>query len=352
MSGLVHLVDRSVLRVAGQGTAKFLQGLCTQDMSKMQEHTFSPAAFLSAKGRVLCDTIVLPTSSDEFLIDCHSAVSKSLLRFLIRHKLREPFKVEDVSKTHAVLAALPPSALPASSSSSQAAPEIPSGFLADPRYAAMGHRAVLEREAAMKLCSDAALDLSAYHMWRMCCAVPEGPIDFPVNVALPLYGNLDLLNFISFKKGCYIGQELTMRTKHVGAVRRRMFSVFSTKGEPQEVLNSLKLDPSMPLPLAALQASAGSNLPSFATAELAAENEAARSIKGEGDKGKQIGVLHSVVNNVGLCLLRCSRQMNWAKDFKDELPLDSGTMLFSEDLALAVRAPPYALHADQADSPP
>merc|ERR1712070_1353876 len=135
---------------------------------------------------------------------------------------------------------------------SAAAADVPADFVLDPRFAALGHRALLDTEVANGLLSEGGAELSDYHFWRMCCAVPEGPIDLPVDVALPLYGNLDLLNFISFKKGCYIGQELTMRTKHVGAVRRRFFSVVSAKDDPRNLIASMKLDTAAPLCPAAL----------------------------------------------------------------------------------------------------
>lgn len=314
----------------------------------MQELGTAPAAFLSAKGRVLCDAIVVAVASEEFMLDCHNAVSKSLLRFLLRHKLREPIHIQDVSSSHAAVALLPAAALEAASSSAgDAEAEVPSHFYPDPRFAALGHRALLETEAADKLLATGGSELSAYHLWRLCCGVPEGPIDLKVDAALPLHGNLDLLNFISFNKGCYIGQELTHRTYHVGAVRRRFFSVVSAQGDPQSFVDALGLDPAAPLPPAALLGASGSELPSFASSELATENEVARAVESRTDvagQWKSIGLLHSASRNIGLCMLRSSQGLNKAENFK-ESPLAAGTQLAVGGVPLALRPPPYAFVA-------
>lgn len=57
-----------------------------------------------------------------------------------------------------------------------------------------------------------------YHLHRLVHAVPEGPADFP---ALPLEANIDFMNGVDYRKGCYVGQELTARTHHKGIVRKR-----------------------------------------------------------------------------------------------------------------------------------
>lgn len=362
MRNFIRLADRAILRVAGEGSAKFLQGLCTQDVSSLipaSRTCAAPAAFLSARGRVLCDVIIVASEPQEFLIDCHGGVATSLMRLMIRHRLREPLAIDDVSATHKVVASILPAseATPSEVSDRSGGPSgLPDGFFEDPRFAALGHRGVLDAKAADSLAAADAEVLRQYHYWRMCCGVPEGPLDLPADSALPLHANLDILNFISFSKGCYIGQELTARTKHRGAVRKRFFTVVASEGDdPQAFLDRLQLAPEMPLSAAACievaGASEGTRLPgvqvlptSSGSGDMASEEaRAVIALRPGATDWKSCGLLHSVVDNVGLCLLRCDASLNHPESFRDEVALPEGTKLATASgMPLGLRAPPYA----------
>lgn len=65
----------------------------------------------------------------------------------------------------------------------------------------------------------------AYDLHRLKLGVPEGGQDLIPEKSLLLESGLDELNAISWTKGCYMGQELTARTKYRGLVRKRLFPV-------------------------------------------------------------------------------------------------------------------------------
>jgi folate-binding protein YgfZ len=69
------------------------------------------------------------------------------------------------------------------------------------------------------------VDTQFYHVERYLHGVPEGPDEITRETALPMEVNVDLNGGIDFKKGCYVGQELTIRTKHTGVVRKRILPV-------------------------------------------------------------------------------------------------------------------------------
>ncbi|MBM3541123.1 MAG: folate-binding protein, partial [Alphaproteobacteria bacterium] len=70
-----------------------------------------------------------------------------------------------------------------------------------------------------------------YDRWRLAHGVPDGSRDLEVEKAILLESNFEELNGIDFAKGCYVGQELTARTKYRGLVKKRLFPV-AIEGAP------------------------------------------------------------------------------------------------------------------------
>lgn len=82
-----------------------------------------------------------------------------------------------------------------------------------------------------------------YVRHRILHGVPEGSLDITPNHGFPMDSNLDIMGacqsplsltrhtqlthfaIVDFRKGCYVGQELTVRTYHTGIVRKRAFPV-------------------------------------------------------------------------------------------------------------------------------
>lgn len=74
-----------------------------------------------------------------------------------------------------------------------------------------------------------------YHIQRYLRGNAEGQGEIQRETALPMESNIDLSGGIDFKKGCYVGQELTIRTKHTGVVRKRVLPVrFHAPNSPIE----------------------------------------------------------------------------------------------------------------------
>ncbi|KAB1281549.1 Gap junction gamma-2 protein [Camelus dromedarius] len=166
--------------------------------------------------------------SDEqptFLLECDTSVLDALQRHLVLHRIRRRVTVEPCPELR-VWAVLPC----ASEDASRAAPlqekaEGTAILTRDPRTARMGWRLLSQDEGSALVPGARLGDLQDYHRHRYQQGVPEGIHDLPPGVALPLESNLAFMNGISFTKGCYIGQELTARTHHMGVIRKRLFPV-------------------------------------------------------------------------------------------------------------------------------
>jgi folate-binding protein YgfZ len=92
----------------------------------------------------------------------------------------------------------------------------------DMRAPHRGHHAII---TTASLTSLALSDNDAYHARRLLDAIPEGPQELTPNRALMLEAGLDIFEAVDFRKGCYIGQEVTARTRYRGLVKRRLIPV-------------------------------------------------------------------------------------------------------------------------------
>jgi hypothetical protein len=100
--------------------------------------------------------------------------------------------------------------------------------LIDPRLAQLGARAVLPRDrsaAALEELGFAALPPAAYEQARLALGVPDGSRDLVVDRSTLLESGFEELRGVDFKKGCFVGQELTARMKYRGLVRKRLMPV-------------------------------------------------------------------------------------------------------------------------------
>ncbi|NWG70857.1 MAG: folate-binding protein YgfZ [Parvularculaceae bacterium] len=194
------LEDRAVLRVAGASASTFLQGLVSQDMSAAAGG-LAFGALLTPQGKISAEFIAA-RQDDGYLLDCHSSVAEALLKKLTVYRLRAAVALERSGE------------LAVAASTEGSAP----GFAPDPRLGALGGRAILPRDAALRL---ANADGGAYDARRIALGVPELGKDFGPDEMFLLDVNADALNGVNYKKGCFVGQEVTSRMKRKGEVRRR-----------------------------------------------------------------------------------------------------------------------------------
>jgi tRNA-modifying protein YgfZ len=228
---LPHL---GTLHIAGPDAINFLQGQVSNDTRRLQAGEPLLAAYSNSQGRVIAVLHLLPHSSGVLAVlprDLVQPTCERLRKFVLRAKV----KIEDASERLAVSGALDASALAA------AGLPVPDerGYLErdgigiariGPATAPGPARFWVIRAA---FAAGEHREASSETAWRLADIRAGMPIVYAATseafVAQML--NLDLLEGISFSKGCYTGQEIIARTQHLGRIKRRMFRLRLADGD-------------------------------------------------------------------------------------------------------------------------
>lgn len=217
--------------MSGPDRVAFLQGLTSNDISLVGPERAVFSAFLTPQGKYLHDFIVLAPDAETLALDCEAERRADLLRRLRPYRLRSKVDIADATESWAVVALFGAEAAGLLSLPEEpgAARPFEGGVAAvDPRLPGLGARLLLPRDRALAIM--AALgstpgDRDAYEALRLTLGVPAGSRDVEVEKSTLLEAGYDELNGISWDKGCYMGQELTARTKYRGLLKRRLVPV-------------------------------------------------------------------------------------------------------------------------------
>lgn len=212
------LAARAPLSVAGADARPFLQGLVSNDMDLVAPGRAVYAALLTAQGKFLHEFFVFERESG-LLLDAEAARLEDLTRRLKLYKLRAKVEVTPLAD-HAIAAIWGEGAEGAVAAVPGAAP--------DPRLTAAGARAILPAATARETLAKAGFTEateSDYDRHRLGLGLPDGSRDMEVDKAVLLECGFEELHGVDFQKGCYMGQELTARTKYRGLVKKRLMPV-------------------------------------------------------------------------------------------------------------------------------
>ncbi|KAI0269266.1 hypothetical protein BC834DRAFT_820528 [Gloeopeniophorella convolvens] len=244
----VRLQNRAIISVTGSQAAEFLNGLLSSAVTTPSRGSFF-SSFLHAQGRVICDVIVHATrdakSQSAYLIEYDPTVPEdvpALLPMLKRHVLRSKVRLRDATDEWDVWAAWGKETKPNISKrwtrahSGAIEPVWESwpwgaegeAFL-DRRANGMGVRRLVKKgDRPQEAATHDEGTPDDYLLHRIVRGVPEGSTDIPPMQAFPMDSNLDVMGGVDFRKGCYVGQELTVRTYHKGVIRKRILPVLLT----------------------------------------------------------------------------------------------------------------------------
>lgn len=187
---------RKVFEITGTEAEHFLQGLVTNDLARLDQGIVY-TAMLTPQGKYLADFFLL-RRGDAILLDVDDSLADTLVQRLSMYKLRA-----DVTITETDLKVR------------RGTGDMPDGALPDPRHEALGWRLYGAGD------DDDGTDFDAI---RVAHCIPETGVELTPDTLI-LEAGLEKLNGVDFRKGCYVGQEVTARMKHKTELRKGLTTV-------------------------------------------------------------------------------------------------------------------------------
>lgn len=260
------LNDRALIHVSGTGAMDFLQNLITPDLESLPAGEARAAALLTPQGKIMFEFLIW-RSGEGFVLETGLDQKDALLRRLTMYKLRAPVDLK-AGETEGVSVFWDENA--------------PNGAIKDSRFAKAGID-------LYRLPGTTSSDAAAYDALRIANGIVVAGADYALNDAFPHDVLMDVNDGVSFRKGCFVGQEVVSRMKHRGTARRRVVIV---SGEAE-------------LPESGADIMAG---------------------------GKPIGTLGTVAGTGGLAIIRTDRAAD---------AMASGTAITASDVAVTVALPAW-----------
>lgn len=196
-------MTRRLYRLTGADARHFLQGLITNDLKGIDSGLVY-TAMLTPQGKYIAD-FFLTADGDGILLDVDADIGPALVQRLTMYKLRADVQITDTDLQ------LRRGTGPA-----------PAGALPDPRHPALGWRAYG---------SEAGDDGSDWDAIRVAHCIPETGIELTPDTYI-LEAGFERLHGVDFRKGCYVGQEVTARMKHKTELRKGLVRVAVTGAAP------------------------------------------------------------------------------------------------------------------------
>ncbi|MFP7571192.1 YgfZ/GcvT domain-containing protein [Marivita sp. S2033] len=190
------MTDRTIFRLSGADTHDFLQGLVTNDVAKLEQGLVY-AAMLTPQGKYRADFFLVP-DGDDVLLDVATPLAPGLKQALMMYKLRSSVDIEETDRRV-----------------TRGLGDAPDGAFADPRDPSLGWRGY-DGQAG-----DDDVDWTAL---RVAAAIPESDVELTADSFI-LEMDFERLNGVDFRKGCYVGQEVTARMKHKTELRKGLAQV-------------------------------------------------------------------------------------------------------------------------------
>ncbi|HEX3573556.1 MAG TPA: folate-binding protein [Rhodopila sp.] len=199
------LPERSVIAVEGDDRVAFLQGLVSNDVEAVRPGHAVWTALLTPQGKWLADFFVF-AGAEALLLDCERTQVPLLIQRLSRYRLRMKASLRAIPELQVHVAWTD-------------RPDVPGIIVPDPRLPNFAWRMLTTETPVATATPD------DWDRYRLEAGLPDGSKDLEADRSVLLEAGFDELAGVSWSKGCYMGQELTARTKYRGLVKRRLVPV-------------------------------------------------------------------------------------------------------------------------------
>ena len=230
------LEERGILYISGDDKDAFLQNLISNDIKKVNDSNSCFASLLTPQGKYLFEFIITKHKKGYFL-ECEKKIIDALFLKLNYYKFRSKIELLNLSNEFVVAVLSREKFLTLDKSKDIAGyttkfREDP--IYLDPRHKDLGARLITNLEKlhlSLKLLKLKSTNIDQYYSISSEIGIPQINTDKLQNNLFGIECNLNELNGIDFKKGCYVGQENTARIKLKDKLSKRLFPVEVIDGD-------------------------------------------------------------------------------------------------------------------------
>ena len=233
---VITLEDRGFIQVKGVEAKDFLQNIVTNDLEKVTNDSTIFSSILTPQGKYLFEFFILKLK-DTYLIECEEKSTEEIIKLLNYYKLRSKVDLINLNKKYTAYAITLEKFKEIKNSNLSKGYTISYEkdlIYIDPRSEKLGAKIISKIETVQTKIKKLNLnfaDKNKYYKKSFELGIPQINLYKLKDKIFGIENNLDELNGIDFKKGCYVGQENTSRIKLRNKLRRRILPVQKIVGE-------------------------------------------------------------------------------------------------------------------------
>jgi len=233
---VITLEERGFIQAKGPDAKDFLQNIVTSDINKVNSNSVLFSSILTPQGKYLFEFFILKLK-DSYLLECEKIATVEIIKLLNYYKLRSNVDFIDLSEKYvAAVISLEKFKEISTSSLSKGVAAIyrDDPVYVDPRNDELGAKIISKLEnihLTIKKLNLKIVNKKKYYNKSFELGIPQINLNKLKNKIFGIENNLDEMNGIDFKKGCYVGQENTSRIKLRNKLRRRILPVQKISGD-------------------------------------------------------------------------------------------------------------------------